>query len=49
MMLQVFAGIWNNTSLCGIELKDHGVPGRGLGERLGLDDIISVLRQGGLQ
>jgi len=30
--------------MCGIKLQD-GVPSKGLGARLGLDDIISVLQQ----
>ena len=34
--------------MCGMGLQD-GVPGRGLGERLGLDDMVLVLRWGGLQ
>jgi len=30
--------------MCGVKLQDR-VPSKGLRERLGLDDIISVLRQ----
>jgi len=34
--------------MCGIKLQDR-VPGKGLRERLGLDDIISVLQQNSLR
>jgi len=34
--------------MCGIKLQDR-VPSKGLTERLGLDDIISVLQQNRLQ
>ena len=34
--------------MCGIKLQDR-VPSNGLRERLGLDDIISVLQQNRLQ
>jgi len=34
--------------MCGIKLQDK-VPNKGLRERLGLDDIISVLQQNGLR
>jgi len=34
--------------MCGVKLQD-GVPSKGLKERLGLDDIISVLQQNRLR
>jgi len=34
--------------MCGVRLQ-NGVPGKGLRETLGLDDIISVLQQSRLQ
>jgi len=34
--------------MCGIKLKDR-VPSKGLRERIGLDDIISVLQQNRLR
>jgi len=34
--------------MCGVKLQDR-VPSKGLRERLGLDDIISVLPQKGLR
>jgi len=34
--------------MCGIKLQDS-VPSKGLRERLGLDDIISILQQNKLQ
>jgi len=32
--------------MCGVKLQDR-IPSKGLRERLGLDDIISVLQQNG--
>jgi len=34
--------------MCGVKLQDR-IPGKGLRERLGLDDIISVLQQNRLR
>jgi len=34
--------------MCGVKLQDR-IPSKGMRERLGLDDIISVLQQNGLQ